>query len=185
MLPYISETISNNIKRYIISHQLPIRPVFTPGSKLRDIFCSSRPYDKKTCYNRSCCICPNFSDNSDCSILGPVYKIICNLCQQVYIGETSRTAHERLMEHRRYATSPDTYPEEALSVHYKEFHRLSPDKDEPNKAAYVKPDLTFSILCRELSTVKRKIKEAFYIVNQKPEINNKEECSVLERYLVN
>ena len=30
----------------------------------------------------------------------------------------------------------------------------------------------------------RKIKEAFYIVNEKPEINLKEECTALERYLV-
>ena len=34
------------------------------------------------------------------------------------------------------------------------------------------------------STVLRKIREAFHIVSQKPEINLKEECTSLERYLV-
>ena len=46
------------------------------------------------------------------------------------------------------------------------------------------PDLVFSILDKELSTVKRKIKEAFYISNEKPSINKKDECVVLERFLV-
>ena len=77
------------------------------------------------------------------------------------------------MEHSRYATSPDTYPDEALSKHYKQCHSGK------------KPSLTYSILGREFSTVRRKIKEAFYIVNHKPEIHDKEECTVLERYLVN
>ena len=40
------------------------------------------------------------------------------------------------------------------------------------------------ILDKELSTVKRKIKEAFYISNEKPSINKKDECVVLERFLV-
>ena len=64
------------------------------------------------------------------------------------------------------------YPDEALSKHYKQYH------------SGTKPDFTFSILSRETNTVRRKIKEAFYIVNEKPAINDKDECSVLERYLV-
>ena len=38
---------------YINSHDLPIRVTFTPGQKLRDIFCCSRPNDKITCFNGS------------------------------------------------------------------------------------------------------------------------------------
>ena len=105
-------------------------------------------------------------------MLGCVYKIKCNICQEVYIGETSRTAHERLMEHNRYAANPGKYPDEALSQHYDTFH--------PGTS----PDLVFSILDKELSTVKRKIKEAFYISNEKTSINKKDECVVLERFLV-
>ena len=51
-LPYLTETASSNI-RYINSHDLPIRVTFTPGQKLRDIFCCSRPNDKITCFNWS------------------------------------------------------------------------------------------------------------------------------------
>ena len=76
------------------------------------------------------------------------------------------------MEHNRYATNPDKYPDEALSKHYKLRHFGK------------KPEFVFSILDRDLSTVRRKIKEAFYITNQRPNINEKEECIVLERFLV-
>ena len=64
------------------------------------------------------------------------------------------------------------YPNEALSQYYDTFH--------PGTL----PDLVFSILDKELSTVKRKIKEAFYISNEKPGINKKDECIMLERSLV-
>ena len=115
-LPYISENMSNKIRIYIVNHNLPIRIIFTPGRKLKDIFCSSRPYDNKYCFSSRCTICPRFCDNSDCQVLGCVYKKIKgNTCQEVYIGETSRTAHERLMEHNRYAANPGKYPDEALS----------------------------------------------------------------------
>ena len=113
-----------------------------------------------------------FCDNSNCQVLGCVYKIKCNICQEVYIGETSHTAHERLMEHNRYAANPGKYPDKALSQHYDTFH---PDTS---------PDLVLSILDKEFSTVKRKIKEAFYISNEKLSINKKDECVMLERFLV-
>ena len=134
--------------RYINSHDLPIRVTFTPGQKLRDIFCCSRPNDKITCFNRNCQICPRLTDGSDCTATGVEYKIICKHCNQVYIGETSRSLHERLMEHTRYASSPTNYPEEALSIHYTTYH------------INCKPDLSFSILERVRSTVLRKIREA-------------------------
>ena len=70
-LPYISETICHNIKRYILTHNLPIRVIFKPGNKLRDLFCSSRPYDKRKCTNNKCIICPSFvNDKLDCQVLG-------------------------------------------------------------------------------------------------------------------
>ena len=171
-LPYLTETASNNIMRYINSHDLLIRVTFTPGQKLRDIFCCSRPNDKVTCFNRNCQICPRLTDGSDCTATGVVYKIICKYCNQVYIGETSRSLHERLMEHARYESSPTNYPEKDLSIHYTTYH------------INCKPDLSFSILERVRSTVLRKIREAFHIVNQKPEINLKEECISPECYLI-
>ena len=171
-LPYISELASTNIKRFIRSHDLPIRVIFTPGKKLRDIFCSSRPYDKPVCFNNKCIICPNLLDGSDCESKGVIYKIVCNLCFEKYIGEICRACHQRLMEHSRNATSPSIYPDEPMSIHYDQCHHGQT------------PNLSYSILDRETSTVRRKIKEAFYIVTEKPRLNNKSELSTLERFLV-
>ena len=72
----------NKIRKYLINHNLPIRIIFTPGRKLKDIFCISRPYDKKYCFSSRCTICPRFCDNSDCQVLGCVYKIKCKICQE-------------------------------------------------------------------------------------------------------
>ena len=171
-LPYLTETVSKNVSRFVNSHNLPIRVIFTPGRKLRDIFCNSRPLDKSTCFNKKCQICPRLVGGSDCTTVGVIYKIICNICNQTYIGETSRSIHERLAEHNRYAGNPTKHPDEALAVHYSNFH------------INITPDLSFQLLECVSSTVKRKIKEALYIINQKPEINLKEECITLERYLV-
>ena len=76
------------------------------------------------------------------------------------MGETCRSCHERLMEHIRYASSPSTYPKEAMAIHYKEFHDG------------LTPKLTFNILDRERSTVKRKVIEAFHIISRNRKINN-------------
>ena len=48
-LPYISEYLSKEILRFIKKRKLPISVVFTRGKKLRDLLCSSRPYDKARC----------------------------------------------------------------------------------------------------------------------------------------
>ena len=107
-------------------------------------------------------------------MMAPIYKITCNYCTQIYVGESSRSLHDRLGEHLRYATNPDTasYKEEALAVHYREHH------------SGLVPDLTFDLLGTETNTILRKIYEALYIFNLKPEMNDKEECKLLQRFLV-
>ena len=173
-LPYLSEDISRDILRFIKSKELPITVIFLPGRRLRDLLCSSRPYDGRKCTITNCMICTKLTGNKDCSVLNPVYQIICNHCKEMYIGESSRTAHERLGEHLRYASNPtaESYKEEALAVHYRACH--------PG----LLPDLEFTILRTENKTVLRKIYEALLIYSLKPSINDKEECKLLERFLI-
>ena len=59
-----------------------------------------------------------------------------------YLGETERTAHDRLLEHLRYAKYPNTASnkKEALAVHYAAEH--------PG----MEPDLAFTILTIEPNT---------------------------------
>ena len=172
-LPYISNRVSNIVKNFIKKKKLNIRVNFKPGKKLRELFCCSRPRDNRTCIKNKCNIC-SMMTNKDCSLVGPIYQITCKLCSQIYIGETSRSANERLAEHLRYATKPNckSYYGEALAEHYRTLH-----KDTV-------PRLEFEILDREMNTVRRKIKEAYYIMQKVPQINDKEECDMIKRFLV-
>ena len=46
------------------------------------------------------------------------------------------------------------------------------------------PDLTLKLMKTERNTILRKVYEAMLIYEYKPSINDKEECKVLERFLV-
>ena len=59
-----------------------------------------------------------------------------------------------------------------MAVHYKENHAVQ------------KPDLAFELLGTESNTILRKIYEAQLILSLKPEINDREECVLLQRFLV-
>ena len=153
------------------------------------IFCSEdfkcSPYDNNDltepkvsrgrfrCNITNCIICPLLdSTKYDCTVRGCIYKVTCISCCMFYVGETYREVRDRLLEHRRAAISPANYPEEALAEHYKNRH--------PGCSA----NLKFEILDRANGTVRRKILESHYIFKLKPEINNKDECKLLERFLV-
>ena len=172
-LPYLSEYVSSQIVKFTKKHQLPVNIIFSPGTKLRDIFWSSRPYDKIVCTNNNCVFCSNL-EGGNCIAKAPVYQITCFLCMQNYVGESGCSAHDRLIEHLRYAKHPNcnSYSEEAFAVHYTQQH--------PNTA----PQLQFKILISENNTICRKILESFFINTLQPEINNKEECLVIKRFLV-
>ena len=169
-LPYISEYVSKEIFTFLKKRKLPILAVFTPGRKLKDLLCSSRPYDKPKCMTRNCKICACLQDDVSCTVKHPVYLITCLLCQEQYVGESSRTLHDRLSEHLRFATSPDNknYKDEALAVHYRQYHHGQI------------PQLSFKLLNSEPNTVSRKIIEAMHI----QQLNDKDECVSVNRFLV-
>ena len=92
-IPYVSEFVSYEILRYIRKRKLPINVIFTPGNKLRDILCKSRPLDKLNCFQSNCKICELLEDNVKCTTSHPVYQITCKICREKYCGESSRTLH--------------------------------------------------------------------------------------------
>ena len=174
--PLVCVSLYNEeILRYIKKRKLPINVIFVPGTKLRDILCSSRPLDKPGCSLPHCKICDLLEDDVNCNTSCPVYQITCGLCNELYIGESSRTLHDRLSEHLRCASNPNkpSYKEEALATHYREFH--------PGTS----PSLSFKLLHTERNTIMRKIFEAYIISNLKPNINDKDECIDIKRFLNN
>ena len=172
-LPHLSEYTSNQILKFIKKHNIPISVTFTPGKKLRDIFCSSRPYDKPQCMRNNCAVCINLEDGC-CATKTPVYLITCILCNQQYVGESGRSVHDRLSEHLRYAKNPTnkSYSEEAFAQHYREHH--------PN----LPPKLRFKIIETEPNVVRRKILEEYYISLIEPKLNNKDKYLDLKRFLI-
>ena len=149
--------------------------IFLPGRKLRDIFCNSRPLDRTSSSSIICNICERLKDNVDCRTAHPVYKIMYLICDQVYCGENSRSLNERLSEYWRFASNPNkpSYKEKALAVHYREMH------------LNLLPQLKFKLLHSERNTIMRKIYVAYVINYLKPEINDKDECISVKRFLVN
>ena len=70
-LPYISERVSDEIRKFIRNRDLPVDVIFKPGVKLQELFCSSRPHDKRKCTLADCKICPNLPDSCDCTVEYP------------------------------------------------------------------------------------------------------------------
>ena len=109
-----------------------------------------------------------------CTVVGVVYKLCCRLCGGDYVGETGRSAYERLSEHMNYTSNPTakSYKEMTLAQHYIAVH--------PN----LKSDLEFEILFIERNTLLRKIKEAYCIRTLKPTLNEKQEMNNLLKYML-
>ena len=125
----VSEYVSNNITKFIKNRGLPIKGVFLPGKILREIFCSLGPYDRWRCNATSCCICSRLEmEKADCSTMFPIYEMTCKLCSNKYIGESSRSLHDRLREHLRYATNPSakSYKDEVMAVYHRRNHAGGP-----------------------------------------------------------
>ena len=174
-LDFISDSISNRIRNHIKQNNLPIKVIFSPARKLRNIVCNNRPYDRRTCIINSCKICPLLiTENKDCEVKNVVYKITCKICNDIYIGETCRRAHDRLGEHLRYAKFPLTPSNisQAFAIHYNNLH------------TGLEPNLEFEILKTESNTARRKIAEAMLILKFKPRINKRDELETIKRFLV-
>lgn len=113
------------------------------------------------------------SGKYDCSVKGVVYKITCSICGDFYVGETSRPIHDRFLEHRQAATTPHKHLCNGIACHYLEKHKG------------VLPSLKLEILASgTTNTIKRKIIEASYIKRLKPELNNKDECELVQSFLL-
>ena len=106
-----------------------------------------------------------------------VYEITCNTdnCGDKYEGETYRPLHERFTEHFHNANNPTakSYVNTPMAKHYRDKHTNSSD-----------PSLSVKILEKANSTVNRKIREARLIAKNNPTINDRQELSELQQFLI-
>ena len=156
---------------------LPIKIVEKPGRKLKDLLTDSRPLDKSTCTTNNCRTCSALTEGN-CTTTNAVYQITCqvNNCQERYGGETYRPLNCRFDEHFRSAANPiaKSYEDKPLAKHYREKHPLHTGP----------PKLKLQIIDRGTSLVNRKIKEAKFLVKNKPTLNDKSELNNLTQFLV-
>ena len=79
---------------------------------------------------------------------GVIYRIPACECGQEYIGETSKSIHERITEHRRSVRRGDTY--NSIAVHVQTTDHIIKWEDA-------------EVIQREQHKTRRKIKEAMYV----------------------
>ena len=120
-----------------------------------------------------CVICPG-TPNNTCLTKNLVYEItICEQCNKRHIRETERTLHDRMLEHQHAATNPEKHPNNALAEHYISEHETLP------------PLLKYKVIKFHLtSDIKRKLAEALFIRERKPELNARDEMQYISRFLV-
>ena len=134
VIPYI-KGVSEQLRRVYKQYDVPA--FFKPANTLRQLLV--RPKDKL--------------DKE--KVVGPVYKISCNMCDASYIGETERSLKARFQEHRR----PSTVTSE-VSRH---IHADHPEHDVSLKEA--------KVLDIEGRWFERGVKEAVYIRQHQPTLN--------------
>ena len=74
---------------------LDICVIERPGKTIKQMMTKSNPFDGPECKCEVCAV----SNKPICRVRECVYKISCSLCGACYIGETSRSMHERYHEH--------------------------------------------------------------------------------------
>ena len=160
-LPFISDRVSNAIKRCIIQAQLEEVAVLVniPKGNIKRQLVRNRLYDR-ACISRNCVVCP-YGKVGDCAKSGVVYQIKCLSCHAIYIGETGRPLSVRVNEHlaskrRRSAISP-------LGKHR---------QDEHNGTDF---DISTTILAIEHDISARKTLEVLWIHTRTPSMNSRNE----------
>ena len=72
-----------------------------PGESIKRRLQKSDPFKKKTCRDAEKCMVCYDGDGGKCRSEGVTYEVRCKGCESKYIGETSRNAFTRGLEHSR------------------------------------------------------------------------------------
>lgn len=112
-MPFVNDRWVNKVFNCIRKANLPIPiiPIFRTNTPLSRKFFPPSPI---SCGSH--CVC---SGQNLCNRKNIVYKIVCKLCSNVYIGETHRTFRKRINEHLSMATSQ-------VFHHFTVIHKCSP-----------------------------------------------------------
>ena len=150
-VPFFSDTLNNKIRRAFRREDLNVRLSHKTYS-LRSAL-SSNHRNRRTCNKKDCVLSEEL-----CFRKNVVYRITCGKCSKNYIGSTIRELHQRVYEHYKNRDSSVNKHMIACSA--------SPR------------DMSVSVLDFERRKGNLRVREAFFIQKEKPEINSKEESSI-------
>ena len=93
--------LQKEYKKIINKHKLGIKVVEKSGTQIKHIIQKSDPFKNNKYPDKECftCMTNNNNKQTNCRKEGVTYKITCNKCPAVYIGETSRNGITRGKEH--------------------------------------------------------------------------------------
>jgi predicted GIY-YIG superfamily endonuclease len=143
--PFVNDTTHHAIRRIFTSAQLPVR-IFNKNNNLRSLL--SRQKIQENCSMKNC----SLNDGKLCHTKMCVYEMQCENCNESYIGSTTRALHNRIREHLQSENS---------SV-FK--HR--------RKCAF---NFCVKVIARDKNANRLRFKEAIFIQEKCPKINNKVE----------
>ena len=105
--------LKQRFQQVIQRSQIGIAVVEVPGRSLKKRIQRSDPFKSHVCSKiDSCMVCGGKGTDrrrvGACRTEGVTYRIVCDSCGCVYIGETARNAHTRGLEHIASVTRKDT-----------------------------------------------------------------------------
>ena len=173
-LHFESEEFSRQVRKAIQHSGLNIGLRFSPTTQLRHIL-KPNLYTK-TCMKRTCPI----AIPQHCLTRFVVYQLDCVLCGDSYIGSTSRTWHERPIEHQRASRNPTSYKNSAIATHFLKKHP-SHTQSSPSAPPSL---LRYQIIQRYRRELDSHIGEATHITSKQPAMNLKCESDSVYLMLV-
>jgi hypothetical protein len=165
-LPFINESHLKKMKILINRSGFNFRIISTPGQNLINVLQNkNRSSIKDGC---DCITCHFVKPKYTCNTKNVVYKIVCLICNDIYIGKTSRNIGIRFNEHCRSINKKDH--RNPLVEHYLNNHIDS---------QFTCSSISLKILAKQLNPLQTSICEAQYISKLLPQINRKFERSYI------
>ena len=154
-IPFVSDAFNRDVNRILQRHNIPARLTNHRHKNIQALTKRTSLTQPTTCKSESCAV------GRRCQERFIVYKATCRQCGSTYIGQTTRTLHDRVRKHVLSAKKKDTVS--ALGIHYREKH-----------PQHQMPSIAFTIIDRaENDELRLKIKEALAINDLRPDLNRR------------
>jgi len=121
--------LKKEFDKAIDKSELKIKVIERAGQNLKDRLQKSHPFAKKPCNNVAQCIACKPDKGSNCHKNNITYELKCDLCGDVYVGETARNLYTRGKEHMYDFTKKSDN-----SVLYR--HAMHKHSDSPTMPTY-------------------------------------------------